>query len=91
MVVREKWSDWSLFAVPSSVDAVEVIVTIEMERLGDVLMIYKILGAERERTRSGSAMVLFGRGNGRDCLDRSLRSEAGSLRRGTRQEFSSTF
>jgi hypothetical protein len=51
VVVREKWSDWSLFAVPSSADAVEVTVTIEIERLGDALMIYKILGAERELVR----------------------------------------
>jgi len=51
VVVREKWSDWSLFAAPGSADAVEVTVTIEMERLGDALMIYKILGAERELVR----------------------------------------
>jgi regulation of enolase protein 1 (concanavalin A-like superfamily) len=51
VVVREKWSDWSLFVVPSSADVVEVIVTIEMVRLGDALMIYKVLGAERELVR----------------------------------------
>jgi hypothetical protein len=51
VVVREKWSDWSLFAVPSSADAVEVTLTIEMQRLGDALMIYKILGTERELGR----------------------------------------
>jgi regulation of enolase protein 1 (concanavalin A-like superfamily) len=51
VVVREKWSDWSLFSVSTSDDAVEVTVTIEMERLANALMIYNILGAERELIR----------------------------------------
>lgn len=51
VVVREKWSDWSIFAVANSAEVVEVKVTIEMEKLGDALMIYKIIGAERELIR----------------------------------------
>ncbi|CZR66981.1 uncharacterized protein PAC_16880 [Phialocephala subalpina] len=48
IVVREKWSDWSLFELSPPSPLGEYRLTLEMERMGDALMIY-VLSEGKER------------------------------------------
>lgn len=52
IVVREKWSDWSLFELEQSSEKGEYILTLQMERMGNALMIYVVSeGKERRLVR----------------------------------------